>query len=89
MKTFKDLKFEKPDHMGISRARMSFSNNYGVSVVCGPFVYSNNGTYEVAILKNNGLCYDTPITDDVLGWQTPEQITEVMKELQGYKENQY
>ena len=46
-----------------------FPNGYGASVVCHDFSYGHkDGLFEVAVLDKNGdLCYDTPITDDVLG----------------------
>jgi len=39
-------------------------------------------TYEVAVLKDGDLCYDTPITDDVLGYLTPEEVSSVMGQVQ-------
>lgn len=89
MKTFTDLKFQVPSEFGILRAKMNFANGYGISVVKGPFTYSDKSTYEVAILKNGSLCYDTPITNDVLEYQTLGEIDEIMKELQTYKKDQY
>lgn len=42
--------------------------------------------WEVAILKgskkNWSLCYSTPITDDVLGYQKVRDVTRVMKRVQ-------
>lgn len=62
---------------------MNFNNGYGISVVCGnPFLYCSEDTYEVAVLKDNKLCYDTPITDDVLGYQTRKDVTNIMKQIQ-------
>lgn len=98
MKEFKDLLFkEHPNGMGGFQARMEFGNGYGVSVVCGAYLYSTPRTnlyaasmyeaYEVAILKNGSLCYDTPITDDVLGYLKPTEVTDVMKQVQSLVEN--
>lgn len=83
MKTFEDLEF-KPGICGFTRARMNFDNGYGVSVIYGPYAYCDENTYEVAVLKNDELCYSTPITDDVLGYQDREQVTEIMKIIQSY-----
>lgn len=56
-----------------------FRNGYG-SYTC------NEQEWEVAVLKGNetewDLCYSTPITDDVLGNQTEEQVIEIMKKVQ-------
>lgn len=91
-KTFEDLKFQeliriyKYEHPG-HQAVMFFENGYGVSVLLGEDFYSDGiNTYEVAVIKGKAneweLCDDTPVTDDVLGYQTKEQVTEIMKEVQ-------
>lgn len=88
IKTFKDLQpFTSDDE--ITRYRLNFSNGYGISVVRGLNTYSGDGTYEIAVLKNNDLCYSTPITDDVVGWVSEEQINTIMEELQSYFPDQY
>lgn len=91
MKTFKDLVFKQHGWDETAHhARINFDNGYGVSVLSGgEFFRTANNTYEVGILKDDYLCYSTPITDDVLNYQTPEQITEIMKKLQSYERNQY
>lgn len=86
MKTFKDLEF-KGDIT--KRARLNFPNGYGISVVYGSYTYSDNGTYEVGILKDDCLYYETPLTNNVLGYQTPEQINKIIEELLEYKKDQY
>ena len=47
----------------------SFPNGYGASVIQHNGSYGNEiGKWEIAVLDNSGgICYDTPITDDVLG----------------------
>ena len=67
-----------------------FKNGYGASVIDDGY-RTENKPYEVAVLekidKNKyGLCYDTPITDDVLGCLTDEEVCETLekiKELSG------
>ena len=58
-----------------------FSNGYGVSIISHDHSYG----LELAVLKGNedtwAICYDTPITNDVLGYLEPEQLTEVIKEV--------
>lgn len=88
MKTFEDLEFVKRetcsfDTRHASQARYTFDNGYEVSVLFGtPFYSDGIDTYEVAILKDGDLCYDTHITDDVLGYRTKEEVTEIMKQVQ-------
>lgn len=87
---FKDLVFEKhPVALLNSQAVHQFPNGYGVSVIDGDYAYCDNGTYEVAITKEGELCYDTPLTDDVLRYQTPEEIDEILKEVEHYEKDQY
>jgi len=88
MKEFKDIQF-KPNSMtsmgedfGIS-SRTEFDNGYAVSVVRSPYSYGGkDGLYELAIFKNDELCYDTPITDDVMGYLSPEDVTDIMSKIQ-------
>ena len=87
MKTFYHLHFKsRRDFFGGQRAVMFFKNGYGVSVIAGDHAYSDDNTYELAVLKGNAknseLTYDTPITSDVLGWQSPEDITNAMAQVQ-------
>ena len=91
IKTFKDLKFKRHPTLldatlqGVKEmfAEMEFENGYGVSVIFGERFYSNGiDTYEVGILKDGNLCYDTYITDDVLGYQDEEEVTEIMRKVQ-------
>jgi hypothetical protein len=61
-----------------------FENGYGVSVVCHSFSYGGkNGLYELAVLDTDGeITYETDVTDDVIGYLTPEQVTETMAFVQ-------
>lgn len=61
-----------------------FENGYGASVIRGGFVAY--GGLELAVLKfdNEGvysLCYDTEITDDVLGYLDEEDIPELLERI--------
>lgn len=87
MKTFNDLVFGQhinPNIKDTKQARMQFDNGYGISVLLGgDGIYSNGiDTYEVAILYNDELCYDSGLCDDVLGHQTEGEITELMEKIQ-------
>lgn len=84
MKTFKDLQFKKhPIGEGIM-GRIIFDNGYGVSVVMTPYTYGGDkDLYELAVLDSEGsLCYNTPITNDVIGWLREEDVTDVMVKIQ-------
>ena len=87
MKKFEDLEFEQvndaPFMVG-KKSRMHFDNGYGVSVVSHSYSYGGrDGLYEVAVLySNDELTYDTPVTNDVIGYLTEEDVTDVMKQVQ-------
>ena len=83
MKTFNDLEFEKRQTGFWERAFINFDNGYGVSVVFGEGCYSNGiDTFELAVMKDGRICYNTPITDDVLGYITKYEVTEAMIKIQ-------
>jgi hypothetical protein len=85
MKTFKDLEFiEHPSHIGGVQARIQFENGYGASVVKTPYTYGGDrGLYELAVLDSDGnLTYDTPITNDVIGYLRDIDVTDVMEKIQ-------
>lgn len=83
MKTFKDLKFKTHAHpdMFDTYARLNFENNYGISVITGGYG-SVKEPYEIAVLYDNEITYNTHITDDVIGHQTESLVTEIMKQIQ-------
>ena len=69
---------------GNKRAKLFFKNGYGVSVL----FYQNN-VYEVAVLKGVedawGICYNTPVMDDVIRCDRSSQIDDLMKKIQELK----
>jgi hypothetical protein len=85
MKTFNDIVF-KTNPMGADFgivSRTEFDNGYEVSVVKSPYTYGGDkGLYELAVFKDGEITYATPITDDVIGYLRPEDVTEVMTKIQ-------
>ena len=86
MKKFEDLEFDKltdPFMSGV-RSRMMFENGFGVSVVSHTYSYGGkDGLFEVAVLDKDGdLTYNTPVTNDVIGYLNPDEVTEIMEEVQ-------
>jgi hypothetical protein len=87
MKKFEDLDFEEineaPFMVG-KKSRMMFENGYGVSVVSHTFSYGGkDGKYELAVLDSDGqLTYETPVTNDVMGYLDPEDVTKIMEDIQ-------
>jgi hypothetical protein len=84
---FSDLNFNPhPNWEGV-QARHFFDNGYGVSVIQSPNSYGGNeGLYEAAVLKVTDedweITYDTPITSDVLGHQTVDDIDSLLFEIE-------
>ena len=85
MITFNDLTFKTdPSHIEGVQARITFENGYGASVVKSPYTYGGDrGLYELAVFGTDGhITYATPITDDVIGYLRPEDVTDVMAKIQ-------
>lgn len=88
MKTFKDLEFKPTnDFRAGIQAHIYFDNGYGASIVQHCFSYGNkDGLYELAVLdKDDRLCYDTEVTDDVLGYLSEEDVSEALIKIQNLK----
>ena len=86
--TFNELTFEQDEDDMQESAWHIYDNNSGVSVVRGPYTFGGDkGLYELAIIymapedKESRICYDTPITNDVMGHLAPEDVTEIMKQV--------
>lgn len=84
--TFADLKFEHEED-GESAFHF-FDNHYGVSVVRGLYTHGGRqGLYELAVVYMapsdiySQLVYDTPVTNDVEGYLTPDDVTRLMEQV--------
>ena len=59
-----------------------YPNGYGVSIITGGYGDANS-PYELAVLigdeEHSTICYDTPITDDVIGWRNETEIKALKK----------
>ena len=87
MKEFKDLEFKNMDsfYEGI-QARLVFENGYGASVVRHNFSYGGkDGLYELAVIKDDDICYSTPITTDVEGYLSEDEVSGLLKQIQELK----
>ena len=60
--------------------KIEFENGYGVSVI--EHGYGGDvGLKELAVLHSGEICYDTPITDDVLGYLTDTEVMEIIEQV--------
>lgn len=59
-----------------------FDNGYGASVVRNDLSYGNKqGLFELAVLKGNDICYDTHITNDVVGWLEWPSVEKILEDI--------
>jgi hypothetical protein len=79
---FEDLKFNEHAWHPVdgTQAIVKFTNGYGASVVKTATSYGGNrGLYELAVLGIDGhISYDTPITNDVLGYLNESDVSDVL-----------
>lgn len=66
-----------------------FENGYGANIARGPYTYGGpQGLWELAVTKKSrdgwgyDLCYDTPITNDVIGWLDELGVVKVLKKIE-------
>lgn len=86
-KTFKDLNFEQFANDPLSRtgkrSRIYFDNGYGASVVSHTYSYGGpQGLYEIAVLRDDEIVYDTPVTSDVIGYLEEDEVTDILSKIQ-------
>jgi hypothetical protein len=64
------------------RGRIYFDNGYGASIVLHNMSYGHeDGLFELGILKDNKLNYDTRITSNVLGHLSLAQVEKTLQEI--------
>jgi len=87
MKTFKDIPLILED--GCVKGQLIFDNNWGVSILMGPFTKGGLlGKYELTILnwipeKNFSVAsYNNPISNNSIGHLSQEEIDALMKQIQ-------
>jgi hypothetical protein len=66
------------------RSRMMFENGFGISVISHTGSYGGrDGLFEIAVLDEDGdLTYNTSVTNDVIGYLNPDEVTEIMEQVQ-------
>lgn len=80
---FQELNFQShPAGMG-KQCIVQFPNGYGASIVQGFHTYGGSqGLYELAVFgKDGGITYDTPITNDVLGYLTEQDVEKTLTDI--------
>jgi len=74
---------ETNKHYGGVQKVYKFPNGYGASVIRhkGSYGYSK-GLWELAVLEDGELCYDTEITNDVIGHLNDPEVDRLLRRIQ-------
>ena len=61
----------------------SFPNGYCASVICNHSSYGGiDGLFEVAVMYNSEIVYDTPVTKDVVGYLDFVGVCGILKAIE-------
>lgn len=61
------------------RRVVEFDNGYAASVICNEHSYGgHSGRFEVAVLRDGDICYDTPITSCVIGHLDFQEVADLL-----------
>lgn len=71
-----DESFFQPRLIG----RFDFDNGYTASVICIE-PDAPNRRYELAVIHDGLLCYDTPVTNDVVGHCNVAEIEDLLEQI--------
>ena len=76
---------ENNDFNGGTQRVYKFPNGYGASVIRHKGSYGfAKGLWELAVLDSSGtLCYDTPVSNDVIGYLSDEEVILKLNEIKG------
>ena len=81
--TFNDLTFLRSTYADGVHAMVTFDNGYGASIVKTDRSYGGKEElYELAVLFDGLISYDTPITNDVIGFLTEDEVTELLQKIE-------
>jgi hypothetical protein len=71
-----------------SYERIRFRNGYGASIITGGSAYGRGVTLEIAVIRflsescdDFELCYDTPVTSDVIGHLSHYQARGILEQI--------
>lgn len=93
------IRYDNPTTINGIQYIFKFKNGYGASIVLNSISYGReDNLYELAVLCDFNhhpnsyrnfiyeLCYDTEITDDVIGWLTWDDVLELLREIRSLPE---
>jgi hypothetical protein len=65
-----------------TQVKLMFNNGWGASIVKHRYSYGfEEGLWELAVIKNNELNYDNPLTNDVLGNLSDNELNEYLETI--------
>jgi hypothetical protein len=81
---FQDLDFYRHPYFGF-QAVCKFENSYGLSIL----PESDGATYEVAVMRNGEICYDSGLTEDVFRYLTRDSVNDLFNLVQTLPSSSY
>ena len=63
------------------QVQFKFDNGWGASVISHKGSYGNEGTWELAVLRNGKLNYSTEITSDVIGNLSEPEVHKLLERI--------
>jgi hypothetical protein len=65
------------------RHTQHFKNGYSASIVSTPHSYGGlSGLFEMAVLHDEQIVYDTPVTNDVSGYLSFGEVAETLEKIE-------
>ena len=62
---------------------IEFENGYGASIISHDYSYGGcQGLFEVGVLHDGILVYDTPVTKDTIGWLDFAGVAAILKDIE-------
>jgi len=62
---------------------IEFHNGYSASIVSHEMSYGGKyGLFEIAVIYDGEIVYDTPVTNDTIGWLDFAGVAAILKEIQ-------
>jgi hypothetical protein len=81
---FEQYLIKEGSHIGYGGLayEFKFDNNYGASVIKHDCSYGNvDDLFELAVLYDGQITYDTDFTQDVIGWLTQDEVIEFLEHI--------
>jgi hypothetical protein len=68
--------------MNVYHKVFKFDNGYEASVVSHSMTYGGqDGLFEVAVMKDGEIVYNTPVTSDVVGWLDFAGVADILNQI--------